>query len=88
MCAWGGGDSSVSIATSYGLEDSGIEFRGGRDFLYPSRQALEPTQPPIQWVPGLFSGRGVALNTHPHVAPRLKKEYSYTSTPLGLRGLF
>jgi hypothetical protein len=27
--------------------------------------------------------------THPHLAPRLKKEYSYTSTPpLGLHGLF
>jgi hypothetical protein len=34
-------------------------------------------------------GRGVALTTLPHLAPRLKKEYSYTSTPpLGLRGLF
>ena len=34
------------------------------------------------------SGRGVALNTHHHLAPRLKKEYSYTSTQfLGLRGL-
>jgi hypothetical protein len=31
----------------------------------------------------------VALATHPHIAPRLKKEYSYISTPpLGLRGLF
>ena len=28
------------------------------------------------------------LTTHPHLAPRLKKEQSYTSTPhLGLRGL-
>ena len=35
------------------------------------------------------SGRGVALTTHPHLSPRLKKEHSYTSTPpLGLRGLF
>jgi len=31
----------------------------------------------------------VALTTHPHLAPRLKREYSYTSTPpLGLRDLF
>jgi hypothetical protein len=31
---------------------------------------------------------GVALNTHSHLAPRLKKEYSYTSTPaLDLHGL-
>jgi hypothetical protein len=31
---------------------------------------------------------GVALTTHPHPAPRLKKEYSYTYLPLlDLRGL-
>jgi len=43
----------------------------------------------------LYSGyqgqsvRGVTLTTHLHLAPRLKKEYSYTSTPpLGLHGLF
>jgi hypothetical protein len=35
------------------------------------------------------AGRGVALTTHPHLAPGLKKEYSYTSTPpLDLCGLF
>jgi hypothetical protein len=29
------------------------------------------------------------LTTHPHLAPRLKKEYSYTCIPpLGLLGLF
>jgi hypothetical protein len=31
---------------------------------------------------GVYSGWGVAFTTHLHVAPRLKKEYSYTSTPL------
>jgi len=39
--------------------------------------------PGVKWL-----GRG---NDHPppHLAPRLKKEWSYTSTsPLGLRGLF
>jgi hypothetical protein len=35
-----------------------------------------------------YSGRDVALTTHPHLAPRLKKVYSYTSfSPLGLHGL-
>ena len=47
-----GRDSSVAIATSYGLEGTGIEFRWGRDFSHPCRPALGPTQPPIQWVPG------------------------------------
>jgi hypothetical protein len=33
------------------------------------------------------SGRGIALNTHPHLAPRLKKEYRNNVTfPPGLHG--
>jgi hypothetical protein len=28
------------------------------------------------------SGRGVAMITHSHLGPKLKKEYSYTSIPL------
>jgi hypothetical protein len=51
-----GRDSSVGIATHYGLDGPGIESRWGRDFPQPSRRALGPTQPPIQWVPGLFPG--------------------------------
>jgi hypothetical protein len=51
-----GSDSSVGIATSYGLDCQGIETLWGRDFLNPSRPAMEPTQPPIQWVPVLFHG--------------------------------
>jgi hypothetical protein len=34
--------------------------RWGRDFLHPSRQALGPTQSPIEWVQGLFPGDKMA----------------------------
>ena len=51
-----GRDSSVGIATAYGLDGPGIESRWGRDFLHLSRPALRPTQPPVQWVPGLSTG--------------------------------
>jgi hypothetical protein len=40
-------DSSVDIATRYGLDGPGIEFLCGRDFPYPSRPALGPTQLPM-----------------------------------------
>ena len=52
-----GGPGSVDgIATGYGLDDPGIEARWGRDFPRLSRPALVLTQPPVQWVPGLFRG--------------------------------
>jgi len=79
-----GRDSSVGIATRYGLDGAGIESRWGQDLLHPSRTALGSTQPPTQWLPGFFSGvkwpgRGV---DHPtHIAPKLKKEYRYIYIP-------
>ena len=46
-----GRHSSVGIATRYGLDGPGIEPQGGgRDFPHPSRPALGPTQPAVQWV--------------------------------------
>ena len=35
--------SSVGIATRYGVDGPGIEFRCGRDFLQLSTHALGPT---------------------------------------------
>jgi len=55
-----GRNSSVGIATRYGLDGPGIESRWERDFPLLSRQVLGPTQPPIQWVPGLLPGGKVA----------------------------
>jgi hypothetical protein len=51
-----GRDSSVGIATAYGMDGPVIEFRWGRDFPHLSRPALRSTQPSVQWVPGLSRG--------------------------------
>ena len=67
-----GRDSSVGIATDYGLDGPGIEFQWGRNFQHPSRPALGPTQAPVQWVPGFSgvkSGRSETLNPHPLLVP-------------------
>jgi len=48
MCGPG---NVVSIATAYGLDGPGIEYRWERDFPHLSRPVLRPTQPPVQWVP-------------------------------------
>ena len=87
-----GRDSSVGIATCYGLESPGIESRLGRDFgIGPDRF----WGPPIllyngyRLFPGGKGGRGLALTTHRHLALRLKKDLSYTfTTPLALHALF
>jgi hypothetical protein len=87
-----GRDSSVGVATRYGLDGPGIE------------SVLTGFSKHVQTGPGthlasykigngsLFyeqSGQGVALTIHTHLAPGLKKEKSYTSTtPLRLHGLF
>jgi hypothetical protein len=67
--------SSGSIVSDYGLDDRaiGIDPRQGQR-IFPlasvSKPALGPTQPPVQWVPGVLSpgvkrGPGVTLTTHP-----------------------
>jgi hypothetical protein len=65
-----------------------IPGRGERIFpvLSAFRQALGPTQPPVQWVLGVLSaglkrGRGVTLTTHPRLMPMSGMSRSYTSPP-------
>ena len=55
MC---GQDSSLRIATGYELDDPGIESRWEARFFAPVQTvpAARPTQPPVQWVPGLSRG--------------------------------
>jgi hypothetical protein len=87
LCTAMGQDSSVGIATGYGLDDLGIESRWGRDFLHESRPPLGPIQP-------LYSGyrvfsRGKAggrdADHMPPSSAKVTKGWSYTSIhPLGL----
>jgi hypothetical protein len=55
-----GRDSIVSIATRYGPNSQGMKSWWGKDFSHLSRGALGPTQPPVQWVQGLFPRDKVA----------------------------
>jgi hypothetical protein len=80
-----GRDSVVGIATRYGMDVRGSNPVGDDFFPHPSRPALGPTQPPIQLVTCYFSGSkaaGAWFRPATHLAPRLKKEYNDTSTPL------
>ena len=52
-----GRDTSVDITAGYELDGPGIEFQRGRDFPHLSRPVLGPTQPRVQWVPGLSWGK-------------------------------
>jgi hypothetical protein len=84
---------SAGIATRYGLELPWIKSRWGRDFFH--------TRPDRSWGPPslLYDGYqfslpvlkrpGRGVDSPPHLAQRLKKEWSHTFTPpLGLSGLF
>jgi hypothetical protein len=81
-----GPGSSVGIETGYGRPR--IESRWGRDFPHLFRMALGPTQPPVQWVPGLSwgvkSGRGVTLTPHTLLVPMFKNRVElYLYSPQG-----
>jgi len=65
-----GRDSSVGIATRYGLGGRGIESRWWRDFPHPSRPALGPTS--YRMGNGSFPGvkrPGRGVDHPPHLPP-------------------
>ena len=88
-----GQDSIVNVVTRYGLDAPGIEYRVGRvgEFPQPSRPALRPTQPPVQWVPGHFPGgkaAGRGIGRPPISSVKVKEPVQLNSTlPLGLHGM-
>ena len=62
---------SVGVAIDYGLDGPGSN-PGGEEIFRPSWRALEPTQPPVQWVPGLSRRQrwlGREAEPHPHLMP-------------------
>jgi hypothetical protein len=71
----------------YGLDDRRFESRQGLGiflFTTASRTALEPTQPPIQWVPGALSLGVKRPGCEAEHSPPSSAEvnaWSYTSTP-------
>jgi len=72
-----GRDSSVGVATGYGLDGPGIEFRWGRDFSSPVQSG--PGVHPASCTVGTGSFPGVkrpgrGVDHPPHLAPKLKKE--------------
>jgi len=84
--------SSVGIATAYGLEGPGIEYRWGARFSAPVQTGPEAHPASCTMgtgsFPGVRCGRSVTLTPHPLLVQRTKIEYSYTSTlPKGLCGL-
>ena len=83
----------VGIATRYSLDGQGIESRPGQDFPHHSRPVLRLNQPPSCTLgTGSFPGvmrPGRDFDHPPHLAPRLKNEQNYTSSPhQGLRALY
>jgi len=87
--------SVVGIATGYGLEVPGIETplaRGFSDFPHLFRAALGPTQPPVQWMPGIsrskkWPGRD-ADPSPPSSAVGHETVELYVYSPYGPYGLY
>jgi hypothetical protein len=68
--------SLVGIATRYGLDGLGIESLWEAGFSTPVQTGPGAHPAPFTMGTGSFPGvkrPGMALTTHPHLAPRLKK---------------
>jgi hypothetical protein len=83
---------AVGLATHYGLDGMGIEFRCGRYFPYQSRQALGAAPSAIHWV--LVHSRGVnrsgrGFDHQPQFGAEVKERVEvYLYSPVDLYGLF
>jgi hypothetical protein len=73
-----GRDSSVGIATGYGLDGPGIKSRWGARFsaLVQAGPGAHPASCRMGTgsFPGVKSGRGVTLTPHPLLVPLVMKE--------------
>jgi hypothetical protein len=84
--------SSVSVVSDYGLDERTIRVRSpawAKEFssilciqtgsqAYPASCTMGTGGPS----PGAKHGRGVTLTTHPHLVPRSRISWSYSSSPL------
>ena len=71
-----GPGSSVGILTDYGQDGPGSN-PGGDEIFGPSRPALGPTKPSVQWVPGLSRGKmqpGLAADHSPPSSAAVMEE--------------
>jgi hypothetical protein len=85
--------SSDSTVSGYGLDERRSRFdtrQRRKDFSYSlcvqTGSGVPPTQPPVQWVPGVLSpglkrGWGMTLTTHPHLVQKSTMGRSYISSP-------
>ena len=82
----------VGIATRYGLDGPGIEFRWGTRVSIPVQTGPGAHPASYTMYTGSFTGvkrPGRGVDHPPHLATKLMKDWSYTSTlPLSLRGLY
>ena len=82
-----GRDSSVGVATLYGLDRPGIESRWGRDFSHPSRPALGSHPASCTMGTGFFPGAKGRVVDHPPTSTAEVKERVelYLYSPLDFR---